>query len=160
MSGKKLSIEQDTFCLKYVEYAGDRARAYMEAYPDSKKRSADTSAGRLLKNVDVLARIEELRKPVIEKSLVDTAYVVAGLKDVAERCLQREAVMEFDYEEKKMKQATAFVDGKEVGIWTFDSSGANKAFELLGKHLGIFEKDNTQASTKIVVSLKKKTDGD
>lgn len=160
MSGKKLSIEQDTFCLKYVEYAGDRARAYMEAYPGSKKRSADTSAGRLLKNVDVLARIEELREPVIEKSLVDTAYVVAGLKDVAERCLQREAVMEFDPVEKKMKQATAFVDGKEVGIWQFDSSGANKAFELLGKHLGIFEKDNTQTSQKIVVSIKKKTDGD
>lgn len=60
-----------------------------------------------------------------------------GLKEVAQRCLQRVPVMEFDRVERRMVQAQT-EGGKDV--WEFDSTGANRSFELLGKHLGMFEK--------------------
>jgi len=43
--------------------------------------------------------------------------------------------MVYDRVEKRMVQAT---DDEDRNIWTFDSAGANRAFELLGKHLNIF----------------------
>jgi len=49
--------------------------------------------------------------------------------------MQRKAVMAFDHEKKCKVQAT---NEAGEGVWTFDSSGANRAIELLGKHLGTF----------------------
>lgn len=35
-------------------------------------------------------------------------------------------------------------DMVESGEYVFDSTGANKATEMIGKMIGVFEKDNTQ----------------
>jgi phage terminase small subunit len=37
--------------------------------------------------------------------------------------------------------------GNPTGMWRFDSTGANKALELIGKHLGMF-KDKLQVEVK------------
>jgi hypothetical protein len=44
-------------------------------------------------------------------------------------------------------------DDDDNNVWEFDSAGANKAFELLGRHIGLFEKDNSQAKANIVVNI-------
>ena len=69
------------------------------------------------------------------KTLVDADHVVTRLLEVADRCMQRIPVMEFDYVNKEMIQK---VDEEGNNVWQFDSQGANKALELLGKHCAMF----------------------
>lgn len=94
-----------------------------------------------MRKVEIASRISELKQSRTARTEITADYVLYGLKEVAERCLQRVPVMEFDYVNKAMAQKT---DGEGNGVWEFDSSGANRAFELLGKHVGLFEKDNKQ----------------
>lgn len=63
-------------------------------------------------------------------------YVLSSLKSIAERCQQQEPVRD--------KQ------GKETGEYKFDSGGANKSLELLGKYLKLFtEKIETSGETTV-----------
>ena len=70
-----------------------------------------------------------------QKTLVDAHYVVERLKVVAERCLQAHPVMVWDPKQKAMVQK---VDEDGNHVWEFDSVGANRALELLGKHKAMF----------------------
>lgn len=76
----------------------------------------------------------EVSQRVIEAAALSKGWIIDRLKKVAERCMQAEPVMKM-------------VDGElqETGEYKFDSAGANKALELLGKELGMF-------STKIDVN--------
>jgi len=79
------------------------------------------------------SQLAEVRDKV-EKGLSDAAvyagvsraWVIMKLKEVAERCMQAQPVK---------------VNGKETGLYVFDSSGANRALELIGKHLRVFGDD-------------------
>ena len=70
----------------------------------------------------------EVSQRVIEAAAVNKGWVIDRLKKVVERCMQAEPVMKM-------------VDGelKETGEYKFDSSGANKALELIGKELNMFQ---------------------
>ncbi|MNW10683.1 Terminase small subunit [compost metagenome] len=60
-----------------------------------------------------------------EKSEVNAQWVLDRLVQLAERCMQAEPVTDRD--------------GSPTGEYRFDSSGANKALENIGKHLGMFK---------------------
>jgi phage terminase small subunit len=62
-------------------------------------------------------------------------WVLERLKAISDRCMTAVPVMEFDYVNKEMVQKT---DEEGKGVWEFDSNGANKATENIGKHLGMF----------------------
>ena len=76
------------------------------------------------KRPDVQARIKFLRQEILEELGLDTYYVLKSLKSVAERCMQAEAVTDRD--------------GAPTGEYKFEHTGANKALELIGKHVGMF----------------------
>jgi phage terminase small subunit len=145
----ELNDQQNQFTLEYIVDFNGKQAAIRAGYS---KRSAEVTASRLLSNDKVSSRIKELVSQRAERTQITADYVLFGLKEVAERCMQHQPVMVFDYQAKKMAQRTDD-DGKAV--WEFDSSGANKAFELLGKHVGIFERDNNQKNMKITISAKK-----
>ena len=68
--------------------------------------------------------------------------------------MQRKPVMKFDYEDKCMKQVKVEKEnGEEVGLWEFDSAGANKALENLAKHIDFYKSDPNK-DTKVVVEIK------
>jgi len=54
----------------------------------------------------------------------DREWVLARLKEVAERCLQA---------------VPPPGSGADGGLWKFDAGGAIRALTLLGKHLGLFD---------------------
>jgi phage terminase small subunit len=58
---------------------------------------------------------------------VSRQWVIEKLRDVAVRCMQGEPVRD--------------KEGNETGQWKFDSGGANRALELIGKHLRLFDDD-------------------
>lgn len=100
--------------------------SYQKVYQCSEE-AARKAGSRLLTNVDIKSEIvrrqEEINKKVEEDTGVSVRWVLDNLKFVAERCLTPEPMVD-----------------KEGNIieWRFDSSGANKALETIGKHLGMF----------------------
>ena len=65
---------------------------------------------------------------------VTVDWVVKNIKEVAERCLQVKPVL--DKRGKPVLVETP--DGEVAPAYVFDSSGANRSLELLGKHIGMF----------------------
>jgi len=126
------------FCEEYLVDLNATQAAIRAGY--SEKTAAEQSS-RLLKNVKISALIQEMRDKRSTRTEITQDYVLRGLQEVAERCLQRVPVMKWDYNERQMVQVK---DDDDNNVWQFDSAGANRAFELLGKHVGVFEKDNSQ----------------
>src|SRR5699024_39280 len=85
---------------------------------------------RLLTNANVLARIKELKDKRADELELDAYWVLKRLKDISDRSMQMEPVMQFD---------PALGEMVETGEFQFDSNGANRATELIGKHIGMFD---------------------
>jgi len=78
---------------------------------------------------EVQKRIQELCELVTQNSILkaglDRGWVITRLMTVTERCMQAEPVKDRD--------------GNPTGEFRFDSAGANRALELLGKTMRMFE---------------------
>ena len=99
-----------------------------------KTKTPDNQAVRLKGYASIKARMSyllaQVTNAVVSSTGVDVAYCVRGLKNVAERCQQAQAVLDDD--------------GEPMGGYRFDSSGANGALDKLCKITGAYEKDNEQ----------------
>jgi phage terminase small subunit len=127
-----INDKHEVFCKEYLLDLNGAQAAIRAGYaPDS----ARITASKLLTDANILTRIKALMDERSKNTMVDATFVVEGLKEVFNRCMQKEAVLEFDPVEKKLKQK---VDENGNSVWQFDSVGANKALELLGKHLALF----------------------
>lgn len=118
---QSLNDKQRRFVDRYVVHLNSRMAAQEAGYSPSGR--ADASADRLMANPLVRAAIEERLRRARDKSDLDEAYVITRLQKIAERCMTAEPVL---------------MDGEPTGEYRFDSGGANRSLELLGKHLGMF----------------------
>jgi phage terminase small subunit len=125
----KLTPKQEMFVKEYLVDL-NATQAYLRAGYKCNEEVARRNASRLLTKADVARAIEEANQKRAEKLELTAEWVLENLKNVAVRCQQAEPVMVFDYSTKEMV---------ETGEYQFDSKGANRALELIGKHLGIFE---------------------
>ncbi len=137
MTTEKLNAKQRAFVFEYLKDRNATQAAIRAGYSE---KTAYSIANENLNKPEIAAAIAEQTKAVEAKALVTGEWVVMALKEVAERCMQRTAVMvkrDGEYvQETEVNEA-----GEEVGVWEFDSSGANRALELLGKHKGLFVAD-------------------
>src|SRR5471032_579251 len=119
-----LTVQEEAYC---------RARAFgmsqseaMCVISGGKTKEAGTGSHWEKKPV-VKNRINQLRHEIteraVEKASVDRSWVLTRLMKVADRCMQEEPVV---------------IRGVATGEYKFDSAGANRALELLGKELGMF----------------------
>lgn len=115
---------QAKFVFEYLK-DGDGKRAILACGVKCKNPSA--VAYRLLKKPGIQAEIRHELENIRDATRVTKSYVVANLKRVSERCMQAEPVLKWNGREME-----------ETGEYQFDSMGANKSLELLGKTLGIF----------------------
>lgn len=124
MADKKLTEQQELFCQEYiVDYNATQA-AHRAKY-----KHPASQGPRLLKNVDVLARVRAIQKERFDKLALTQEAVLLNLLEVYDRCMQAKPVVEWDYQKKEYV---------ETGEYTFDSKGALKAMEMIGKHLAMF----------------------
>lgn len=67
----KLTQKQETFCLEYLK-DGNATRAYRESYNTAKMKDATISnnAYMLLKNSEIIAKIESLRKEIAKPTIL------------------------------------------------------------------------------------------
>ena len=143
-----LEEKQKMFCKEYIiDFNGTQA-AIRAGYS---KKTANEQASRLLTKVNVQAYLKKLIENREKRTQITQDEVVADIIKVKNRCMQSEAV--FDK------------DGNETGVYKFDSTGANKALDMLMKHTGGYELDNKQANgvncvKKVYVTIEdqKKTD--
>lgn len=124
--------------------------SYRKVYECSEE-AARKAGSRLLTNVDIKSEIvrrqEELNKIVEKETGISVQWVLESFKSIADRCMVAEPVMEFNRESKQMEA---------TGEYKFDSSGANKAVESIGKYLGMFkEKIEHSGEVNFVVNRRR-----
>lgn len=126
------------FADKYFETLNASKSAIYAGFSEATSRQG---AYQLLQKEDIQEYLERLRAEAAEKSGISREWIIERFKEVSDRCIQAEPVMD--------------KNGMETGEYKFDSAGVNKATEMLGKIIGIFEKDNNQSKAKItnVVNL-------
>lgn len=123
----KLTDKQAAFVQQYLVDLNATQAAIRAGYSE---RTANAQAGRLLANVGIREAIEKAQAKRAQRVEVTQDYVLSNLVEVVERTMQRAPVLD-----RKGEQVT---DEEGRAVWTFDAKGANRALELLGKHLGIF----------------------
>lgn len=132
----KLTPKEEHFCREYVlDYNGTKA-AIRSGY---KKSNAANQATRLLKKAEVSARVRELQQEMAERLMLSQDYVVTQLIQTYNECKEATPVLKYNYDTGEME---------ETGKYQFDSKGAIKALELLGKHLGMFAQQKKEPAAE------------
>jgi phage terminase small subunit len=117
---KRLTMKQELFVQNYMIDLNATQAAIRAGYSEKTARKIGSEN---LSKPDISAAIQLAAIERIDRTRIDADYVLAGAKEMFERCMQRVAVMEK-------------IGGEWVptGEWKFDSSGAGKALKILGDH--------------------------
>ena len=112
------------------------------------ERTAGSMAQKLVAKSHIQEAIKAAQSQREKRTLVTVDYVVSSLREVAERCLQKSPVTN-----AKGKQVQ---DEQGRDVWKFDSAGANRALELLGKHVNAFgeRKEETPEDMPVAIEVR------
>lgn len=121
-----LDDRQESFCQYYTIDFNGLQSALSAGYA---KISARGQASTLLTRPNIVRRCAQLMAEKFDRVQITQDWVLLKLKQVVDRCMCAEEVMEWDHSEKKLLP---------TGFYTFDSKGAIAALALLGKQLGMF----------------------
>lgn len=123
----KLTDKQKEFVRQYLVDLNATQAAIRAGYS---MKTAYRQGADLLQKTSIREAIEKAQAKRAQRVEVTQDYVLSNLVEVVERTMQRAPVLD-----RKGEQVT---DEEGRAVWTFDAKGANRALELLGKHLGIF----------------------
>jgi len=119
---KKLTPKQNKFKQEYLKHFNG-TKAYQTAY-GVKISVAAVNASQLLRNPKMQSALAKSLDKQAEKAEITVQEIIRDLKILKDRCMQACEVKD--------------KEGKPTGIYKFDSAGANRSLELLGKHLAMF----------------------
>jgi len=122
---KGLTPKQAMFVMHYIEDFNATKAAKSAGYSEN---SAKEIGCENLTKPNIKAAIEEELSYRANATRLSTQYIVNNLMNNVARCSQAEPVMVRNSDGEMV----------ESGEYKFDSSGMNKALDLLGKHLGIY----------------------
>lgn len=129
----KLTAKQQRFVEEYLVDLNAKQAAIRSGYS---ARNADKIASQLLGKYRVSAAIAAAKAERSARVAVSSDYVLNNLVEVVERSMQRAPVVD--------AKGNHVTDEDGRFVWRFDAKAANRALELLGKHLGLFV-DNVRA---------------
>lgn len=148
-----MTPKQEKFCQEYVVDLNGTQAAIRAGYSP---RTANEQSTRLLAKVHVQKFIADLKQDQAVRTQITADYVLSGLKEVADRCMQRSPVMVGHGKDRRQA-----IDEQGRHVWEFNAIGANKAFELLGKHLALFrERLEVQSTSQVVIYIPDNGRGD
>ena len=116
-----LSAKQEAFVNEYLIDLNATQAAVRAGYSE---RTAMVQASRLLRNVKVAAAVKQGRGERMERTEIDQDWVINGLVENYNRAME----------------AVPVLDAKAgpTGRYTYNGAVANRALELVGRHLGMF----------------------
>ena len=115
----KLTDKQEMFCKEYIIDLNATQAAIRAKY--SEKTAGVIGLENLGKPL-IQARLAELMQERSKRVQIDADWVLRQAVKVHERCMQQEPVI---------------VNGEPTGDFKFEPAGANKALELVGKHVNV-----------------------
>ena len=124
------------FADKYFETLNGKESAIYAGFSED---TAKQQAWQLLQREDIQEYLQKIREKYAIKSGISKQWIVERFKHISDACIQAEPVFDSD--------------GNPIGEYRFDSSGANKSTEMLGKIIGVFEKDNEQKKDTIQINI-------
>ncbi len=142
-----LNEKQKQFCNEYIiDFNGTQA-AIRAGYS---KKTANEQAAQLLAKLSIQSYVKELIENRNERTRITQDEVVKDIIEVKNRCMQKVPLTKFDKSTKLNIQVT-----DELGrdVWQFDAQGANKALDMLMKHTGGYNADNTQKQQTITNNI-------
>ena len=179
MENVKLTKKQKLFCDEYLIDL-NATRAYKTAYPNIKKdETAAQSGSRLLRNVKVKAYLDERMKKREERTEITQDKVLKelakiGFADIKDYLNYRTAKTVVAHDEETGEPVIDYgqiidmidsneVDGRAIqevsinsrGTFTFKLYDKQKALELMGRHLGMFN-DKLELSGNVDISERAK----
>jgi len=137
------------FCDRYFETLHGEKSAIDVGYS---AKSARAQASQMLASDECQAYLSELKLKMQIETGITHKWVMDRFKHISDACVTAVPVMVFDYESKSM---VIKKDADGNNVYTFDSSGANKSTEMLGRMIGAFEKDNEQTRAKNEIDISK-----
>ena len=129
----KLTSKQEIFCREYLVDLNATQAAIRAGY--SKNSAKQQGTENLAKPV-IAEFIQELKAKRADKLNIDAEWVLKSAKKVFDRCMQ--------YEEVVTSEGS-------TGEFKFEHSGANKALEIIGKHVDV-QAFNEKSSSEIKIT--------
>ena len=126
------------------EYLLDLNATQAAARAGYSAKTANEQGARLLANVSVAQAVRQAQAARAERTQLTQDWVLERLRETVERCMQAEPVRDSE--------------GGSTGVYKFNAAGANKALELIGKHLGMFVEKHEHAVTSFAISAEPVTD--
>ena len=130
-----LNEKQKQFCEEYIIDLNGTQAAIRAGYS---KKTANEQAAQLLAKLSIKEYIQKIKNKRSERVKYSQDELMRDILEVKNRCMQANPVLD--------------KEGNETGIWKFDSNGANKALDMLAKHVGFYETDNKQKAFNISVN--------
>lgn len=141
MANDKLTPKQEKFCVEYLVDLNATQAAIRAGYSE---KTAEATASRLLRNVKVKARIQELRKEYFTKTIASAAEVEAFLSASLRGEVEEEVVV---VEGAGDGYSEAKIIKKQIG-----AKDRIKAAELMGKRHQLFtEKMKVEGAVPVVL---------
>ena len=123
---KKLKHER--FALEYIQDYNATAAAIRAGYKESSARKQGSA---LMTNPDILARVHELQREMTKRLAISGDMVVLETMKTYQKCSQATPCLRRNDKTGKWEEA---------GVYAFDSKGALKALEMLGKYTGLSDR--------------------
>jgi phage terminase small subunit len=130
---KKLTPQQVNFCYAYVETGKPSEAAKQAGYS---QKNASQAASRLLRKRNIQDLIATIQADAARKAQITAESVAADLVEIKDMAMGRKP--------KPMAMITKDGELIEREGRQADLAQANKANELLGRHIGMFGNENTQ----------------
>jgi phage terminase small subunit len=115
-----LTVKQEAFVREYLVDMNATNAAIRAGY--SAKGAAEAGS-RLLRDVRISEQVDAEKKKRSERTKIDADYVLKSAQEVYNRCMQKTPVYD--------------KTGRETGEYKFEASAANKALEIMGKHVDV-----------------------
>jgi len=128
-----LNEKQKRFC---DEYLIDLNGAQAAIRAGHSKKTARSIASENLTKPNIIEYLNKKREKLQEKVDLNHEWVLKNFKKIYEKCMEDIEVTNKD---------------GDLLYTKFDSAGANKSNEMIGKHLGFFNEDESGDKTKPLV---------
>lgn len=133
----------------------NKTKSYLMACKNLNKKPSknpDVSGSEILNYPSVTAFIDSVRVVAAESVNIDAAWVLTAAKQVFDRCMQFEKVLD------KAGEAVRDADGNP--LYKFEPNAANKSLEIIGKHVNVnaFNKEPEKAGDSMADAINKLID--